>query len=30
VQARAARLLGMTFRSFRYFAKKYDLVRDES
>jgi two-component system response regulator PilR (NtrC family) len=26
VQIQAARLLGMTFRSFRYFAKKYDLV----
>ena len=25
VQSRAARLLGMTFRSFRYFAKKYGL-----
>ena len=25
VQTRAAELLGMTFRSFRYFAKKYDL-----
>jgi two-component system response regulator PilR (NtrC family) len=28
VQTRAAELLGMTFRSFRYFAKKYDLSRD--
>jgi two-component system response regulator PilR (NtrC family) len=29
VQTRAAEMLGMTFRSFRYFAKKYDLtVRD--
>ena len=29
VQTRAAELLGMTFRSFRYFAKKYALtVRD--
>ncbi|HEX6851620.1 MAG TPA: sigma-54 dependent transcriptional regulator [Candidatus Polarisedimenticolaceae bacterium] len=29
VQTRAAELLGMTFRSFRYFAKKYGLnVRD--
>ncbi len=26
IQIQAARLLGMTFRSFRYFAKKYDLV----
>jgi two-component system response regulator PilR (NtrC family) len=26
VQIQAARLLGMTFRSFRYFAKKYNLV----
>ena len=26
VQTRAAELLGMTFRSFRYFAKKYDLT----
>ncbi|HXI01716.1 MAG TPA: sigma-54 dependent transcriptional regulator [Candidatus Saccharimonadales bacterium] len=26
VQIQAARLLGMTFRSFRYFAKKYGLV----
>ena len=25
VQSHAARLLGMTFRSFRYFAKKHDL-----
>ena len=25
VQTRAAQLLGMTFRSFRYFAKKYEL-----
>ncbi len=25
VQTRAAELLGMTFRSFRYFAKKYEL-----
>jgi transcriptional regulator with GAF, ATPase, and Fis domain len=30
VQVRAAQLLGMTFRSFRYFAKKYRLSRDES
>ncbi len=30
VQTRAAELLGMTFRSFRYFAKKYGLTgRDE-
>ena len=28
VQTRAAELLGMTFRSFRYFAKKYNLGRD--
>ncbi len=28
VQTRAAELLGMTFRSFRYFAKKYSLGRD--
>jgi two-component system response regulator PilR (NtrC family) len=28
VQTRAAELLGMTFRSFRYFGKKYDLARD--
>jgi two-component system response regulator PilR (NtrC family) len=28
VQTRAAELLGMTFRSFRYFAKKYHLGRD--
>ena len=26
VQTRAAELLGMTFRSFRYFAKKYGLT----
>ena len=25
VQTRAAELLGMTFRSFRYFAKKYSV-----
>ena len=25
VQSHAARLLGMSFRSFRYFAKKHDL-----
>jgi len=31
VQTHAAELLGMTFRSFRYFAKKYGLTgRDES
>jgi len=30
VQSKAARLLGMSFRSFRYFAKKYTLPRDES
>ena len=28
VQTRAADVLGMTFRSFRYFAKKYCLIRD--
>ena len=28
VQTRAAELLGMTFRSFRYFSKKYNLGRD--
>jgi two-component system response regulator PilR (NtrC family) len=28
VQTRAAELLGMTFRSFRYFAKKYELSRE--
>jgi two-component system response regulator PilR (NtrC family) len=27
VQTRAAELLGMTFRSFRYFAKKYNLTQ---
>lgn len=26
VQSQAARLLGMTFRSFRYFARKYNMV----
>ena len=26
VQTKAAELLGMTFRSFRYFAKKYELT----
>ena len=26
VQSQAARLLGMTFRSFRYFARKYQMV----
>jgi two-component system response regulator PilR (NtrC family) len=26
VQTRAAELLGMSFRSFRYFAKKYQLL----
>ncbi len=30
VQTRAAELLGMTFRSFRYFAKKYGLTGRES
>jgi two-component system response regulator PilR (NtrC family) len=29
VQTRAAELLGMTFRSFRYFAKKYELNRED-
>ena len=29
VQTRAAELLGMTFRSFRYFAKKYSLNAKE-
>jgi two-component system response regulator PilR (NtrC family) len=29
VQSRAAKLLSMSFRSFRYFAKKYNLARDE-
>jgi two-component system response regulator PilR (NtrC family) len=29
VQTRAAEILGMTFRSFRYFAKKYGLTRGE-
>ena len=26
VQTKAAELLGMSFRSFRYFAKKYHLL----
>jgi two-component system response regulator PilR (NtrC family) len=30
VQTRAAELLGMTFRSFRYFAKKYELANKSS
>jgi two-component system response regulator PilR (NtrC family) len=30
VQTRAAEILGMTFRSFRYFAKKYGLTRGET
>ncbi|MBI4161315.1 MAG: sigma-54-dependent Fis family transcriptional regulator [Acidobacteria bacterium] len=30
VQSRAAELLGMSFRSFRYFAKKYSLLGDRS
>jgi two-component system response regulator PilR (NtrC family) len=30
VQTRAAELLGMTFRSFRYFAKKYSLSRENA
>ena len=25
VQSRAAEILGMTFRSFRYYAKKYEI-----
>jgi two-component system response regulator PilR (NtrC family) len=29
VQAKAAKLLGMTPRSFRYYAKTYELRRDE-
>ncbi|HET6372629.1 MAG TPA: sigma-54 dependent transcriptional regulator [Candidatus Polarisedimenticolia bacterium] len=29
VQTRAAEFLGMTFRSFRYFAKKYGLTRGD-
>ena len=29
VQTRAAEILGMTFRSFRYFAKKYVLTRGD-
>jgi two-component system response regulator PilR (NtrC family) len=29
VQTRAAEILGMTFRSFRYFAKKYGLSKGE-
>jgi two-component system response regulator PilR (NtrC family) len=28
VQTRAAEMLSMTFRSFRYFAKKYDFTRE--
>ena len=30
VQTRAAEILGMTFRSFRYFAKKYGLSRGDA
>ena len=30
IQTRAAELLGMTFRSFRYFAKKYGLTGREA
>ncbi len=30
VQTKAAEMLGMTFRSFRYFAKKYSLTTRES
>jgi two-component system response regulator PilR (NtrC family) len=26
VQVKAAEMLGMTFRSFRYYAKKYNLT----
>ena len=29
VQTKAAELLHMSFRSFRYYAKKYNLVRKE-
>jgi transcriptional regulator with GAF, ATPase, and Fis domain len=29
VQSKAAELLRMSFRSFRYYAKKYNLVRKE-
>jgi two-component system response regulator PilR (NtrC family) len=29
VQTRAAELLGMSFRSFRYFAKKYNLMESK-
>jgi len=29
VQTKAAELLRMSFRSFRYYAKKYNLVRKE-
>ena len=30
VQTKAAEMLGMTFRSFRYFAKKYNMTGKES
>jgi two-component system response regulator PilR (NtrC family) len=30
VQTRAAEILGMTFRSFRYFAKKYGMTGREA
>jgi two-component system response regulator PilR (NtrC family) len=30
VQSRAADLLGMSFRSFRYFAKKYSIFGDRA
>ncbi len=30
VQTRAAEMLGMTFRSFRYFAKKYGLTAKDA
>ncbi|MDQ2978564.1 MAG: helix-turn-helix domain-containing protein [Acidobacteriota bacterium] len=29
VQTKAAELLQMSFRSFRYYAKKYNLIRKE-
>jgi transcriptional regulator with GAF, ATPase, and Fis domain len=29
VQTKAAELLRMSFRSFRYYAKKYNLVKKE-
>ena len=30
VQSQAAELLGMSFRSFRYYAKKYELIARDS